>query len=90
MAICHNLFNHMKNGNKISKLIIGLLLELKEVINSKKKKHLIIENLTKIIDNRQNLLTNLKDKNTIMLNELSKMINKDSNKKKKSNYEKNK
>ena len=80
----------MKNGNKISKLIIGLLLELKEVINSKKKKHLIIENLTKIIDNRQNLLTNLKDKNTIMLNELSKMINKDSNKKKKSNYEKNK
>ena len=38
MAICHNLFNHMKNGNKISKLIIGLLLELKEVINSKKKK----------------------------------------------------
>ena len=39
--------------------------------------------MTKRIDNRQNLLTNLKDKNTIMLNEPSKIINKDSNKKKK-------
>lgn len=35
----------MKNDNQISRLIVSLMLELKAVINSKKDKHLIIENL---------------------------------------------
>ena len=64
------------------------MLELKAVINSKKDKHLIIENLAQKIDNYQNLFTNLEDKNTIILHESSKIIHKESNKREKSYYEK--
>ena len=38
IVICNNLHNIMKNDNQISNLIVGLLLELKEVINFHKKK----------------------------------------------------
>ena len=37
IVICNNLHNIMKNDNQISNLIVGLLLELKEVINFHKK-----------------------------------------------------
>ena len=77
IVICNNLHNIMKNDNQISNLIVGLLLELKEVINFPQKNNLIFENLSKRIDNYQNLFTNLKDKNIIILNEPPKIINKD-------------
>ena len=51
MDICNSLYNNMKNGDQTSNLIVGLLLEFKEIINSKDDKHLIVENLSKRIDN---------------------------------------
>ena len=77
IVICNNLHNIMKNDNQISNLMVGLLLKLKEVINFPQKNNLIFENLSKRIDNYQNLFTNLKDKNIIIFNEPPKIINKD-------------
>ena len=51
MDICNSLYNNMKNGDQTSNLIVGLLLEFKEIINSKDDKHLIVDNLSKRIDN---------------------------------------
>ena len=62
MAICNSLYNNMKYDNQISNLIVGLLLELKEVVHSIKK-HLIMEHLLARIDNCNNLFTSLKDNN---------------------------
>ena len=67
----------MKNDNQILNLIIGLLLELKKVINIPKQNNFIVEKLSKRIDNYKNLFTNLKDKNITILNEPPKIINKD-------------
>ena len=75
--ICNNLHNNMKNDNQILNLIIGLLLELKKVINIPKQNNFIVEKLSKRIDNYKNLFTNLKDKNITILNEPPKIINKD-------------
>ena len=88
IVICNNLHNIMKNDNQISNLMVGLLLKLKEVINFPQKNNLIFENLSKRIDNYQNLFTNLKDKNIIILNEPPKIINKDLKKRKNRTYEK--
>ena len=41
----------MKNGDQTSNLIVGLLLEFKEIINAKDDKHLIVDNLSKRIAN---------------------------------------
>ena len=68
-------------------LNVELMLELKDALRFKKEKHIIIDNLKKRIDNYQNLFTNMKDNNMIDLNEPSKVINKESNKRKKSHDE---
>ena len=81
-GIYNSLFNNMKNNDKISNLIVGLLLELKDVIHSKNVKRLIIENLSKRIDNYHNLFTNLKNKKITNLNKLQKITHKESKKKK--------
>ena len=52
MAICNSLYNNIKHDNQISNVIVGLLLELKEV-----------EHLLARIDNCNNLFTSLKDNN---------------------------
>ena len=49
MAIYNSLYNNMKHDDQISNLILGLLLELKEVVHSKKK-ILIIANLSTRIE----------------------------------------
>ena len=72
MAIRNNLFNEMEKDKQISSLIVGFMLKVKEVINSKKDKHLTVENVTKRIDNYQKLFTNMKENNIIILNEPSK------------------
>ena len=35
MNICNSLYNNMKNDDQTSNLIVDLLLEFKEIINSK-------------------------------------------------------
>ena len=41
----------MKNDDQTSNLIVDLLLEFKEIINSKDDKYLLVDNLLKIVDN---------------------------------------
>ena len=45
MDICNLLFNNTKNDVQLSNTIIGLLLELNEIINSNDDNDLIFHNL---------------------------------------------
>ena len=44
IAICNSLYNNVKNYEQISNLIVGLLLQLKDVIRSKNGKQFIKKN----------------------------------------------
>ena len=50
----------MKNDEQISNIIAGLLLEFKQIIHSKDEKRLILDNLSKRVDDYKNLFTFLK------------------------------
>lgn len=89
MAICNSLYNNMRNDEQISNLIIGLLLEFKEIVILIDGKDLILDNLSNRVENYKNLFTNLKDNNIINLIKPSKITHKESNKRKKSTYEQN-
>ena len=52
----------MKNDDQTSNLTVGLLLEFKEIINSKDDEHLIVDNLSKSVDNYKTLFTTMKKK----------------------------
>ena len=45
----------MKNDDQISNVIVSLLLEFKEIMNSKDDKHFIVDNLSKRVDNYKKL-----------------------------------
>ena len=60
MNICNSWYNNMKNDEQISNIIAGLLLEFKQIINSKDEKRLILDNLSKRVDDYKNLFTFLK------------------------------
>ena len=63
----------MRNDGQICNLIVGLLFEFKQIINSKDKKHLILDHLSKRVDNYKKLFTNMKDKKiSLILRNLSK------------------
>ena len=51
MNICNSLYINIRNDDQTSNLIVSLLLEFKEIINSKDGKHLIVDNLFKRFDN---------------------------------------
>ena len=51
MDICNSLYINIRNDDQTSNLIVSLLLEFKEIINSKDGKHLIVDNLFKRVDN---------------------------------------
>ena len=55
MDICNLLFNNTKNDVQLSNTIIGLLLELNEIINSNDDNDLIFENLAQRVDNYKKL-----------------------------------
>ena len=61
MDICNLLFNNTKNVVQLSNAIIGLLLELNQIINSNDDKILIFDNLSQRVDNYKQLFTNMKD-----------------------------
>ena len=63
MHICNLLFNNTKNDVQLSNTIIGLLLELNEIINSNDENNLIFDDLAQRVDNYKKLFTNMKDNN---------------------------
>ena len=46
----------MKNYDQISNLIVGLSLEFKQIINSKDETHLVLDNLSKRVDNYKKII----------------------------------
>ena len=49
-AIYDNLYNDIKNNNQMSNYVIGLLLEMRHVINNTKNKSIVISRLLKQTD----------------------------------------
>ena len=82
MDFCKSLFNNMKNDVQLSTTIIGLLLELNEIINSNEDKNLIFDNLSQRVDNYKKIFTNMKDNKITDLIEPSKKSPKESTKRK--------
>ena len=76
MDICNLLFNNTKNDIQLSNTIIGLLLELNEIINSNDDNDLIFDNLAQRVDNYKKLFTNMKDNEITNLIESSKKSSK--------------
>ena len=76
------LFNNTKNDVQLSNTIIGLLLELNEIINSNNDNNLIFDNLAQRVDNYKKLSTNMKDNKINNLIEPSKKSPKESTKRK--------
>ena len=60
-VICAELFNSLKGNFHLMKFIIGLILEVKEIITSKKEK-ISIERLTKQTNRFKTMFTTLKKK----------------------------
>ena len=58
----------MKNDVQLSTTIIGLLLELNQIINYNEDKSLIFHNLSQRVDNYKTWFTNVKD------NEINNLI----------------
>mgnify|MGYP005683130249 CR=1 FL=1 len=80
MDICNLLFNNTKNDVQLSNTIIGLLLELNQIINSNDDNNLIFGNLAQRVDNYKTLFTNMKDNKITNLIEPSPKSPKESNK----------
>ena len=70
------LFNNTKNDVQLSNTIIGLLLELNEIINSNNDNNLIFDNLAQRVDNYKKLSTNMKDNKITNLIEPSQTLRK--------------
>ena len=76
MNRCNLLFKNTKNDVQLSKTIIGLLLELNQIINLNYGKHLIFDNLSQRVDNYQKLFSNMKDNKITNLSNLPKNLRK--------------
>ena len=82
MDIFNLLFNNTKNDVQLSNIIIGLLLELNERINSNGDNVLIFNNLAQRVDSYKKLFTNMKENEIKNLIEPFKKSPKESNKRK--------
>ena len=76
MNICNLLFNNTKNDVQLSNTIIGLLLEINQIINSNDDKNLMFDNLSQRVDNYKKLFTNMKDNKITNLSNLPKNLRK--------------
>lgn len=83
MNICNTLYNNMKNDNKTSNIVVGLLLEVKNIIMSNENKQLIYDNLSNRVDNYKNAFSYMKDNKITNLIEPTKRSPTESNKRKK-------
>ena len=61
MVICGYLFNSLKGNSYLTKYVVGLILEVNEIITSKKEK-ISIERLTKQTNRFKTMFTTLKKK----------------------------
>ena len=73
----------MKYDSKTSNIIVGLLLEVEDIIMSNENKQLIYYNLSNRVDNYKNAFSYMKDNKITNLIEPSKRSPKESNKRKK-------
>ena len=85
-SICNKLYSVMKNNNKISTFVIGVLLEMKEVIISKKI-HVDLNWTITYFRNFKNTFTPLEKENHLILIEPLSSSIQENVKKKKSNHE---
>ena len=87
MDIRNSLYINIKNDDQTSNLIVGSFLKFKENINSKDDKHLLVDNLSKRVDDYKKIFTTMKDNNIINLTEQPKKSSTESNKRKIFTYE---
>ena len=87
MDIRNSLYINIKNDDQTSNLIVGSFLKFKENINSKDDKHLLVDNLSKRVDDYKKIFTTMKDNNVINLTEQPKKSSTESNKRKIFTYE---
>ena len=78
----------MKNDVQLSNTIIGLLLDLNEIINSNDDNDLLFDNLAQRVDNYEKWFSNMKDNEIKHLIKPSQKSPKESNKRKMCVYEK--
>ena len=64
----------MKNDDQTSNQIVVLLLEFKEIIQSKDDKYLIVDHSSKRVDTYKTLFTTMKDNNINNLTKSPKKI----------------
>ena len=55
MGICNLLLNNTKNDVQLSNTIIGLLLELNQIINSNDDNNLIFDNFAQRVNNYKSI-----------------------------------
>ena len=79
-VICDNLYHDIKNNNQISNYVIGLLLEMRHVINNTKNKSIVISRLIKQTENYKHIFSDMKENSNIFLNKPSKIQHKQSHK----------
>ena len=75
-VILDNLYNDIKNKSEISNYVIGLLLEIRHVINSTTDKTIMLSRLLELTKEFQNIFSNMNEKSNIMLNEPIKIHHK--------------
>ena len=87
MVICNQFYNSVKGINQITKYVVRLMLEIKEIINLITNEKINIDRLMKQTHRYKNMLTSLKDNSNLNLKEPYKITNKESTSRKRSIFE---
>ena len=66
-SICNDLYNVIKNNNGITALFVGMLLEMKDLINSKNNKQLNLDQMITHFSNYKNTFTPSEKENILVL-----------------------
>ena len=86
-SICNELYSVIKTNNELSTFVVGMLLEMKEVIISKQNKNLDINRMITHFSNFKNTFSSLEKDTWLILIEPSSSSTQENMKKKNSNHE---
>ena len=86
-SICNELYSVIKTNNELSTFVVGMLLEMKEVIISKQNKNLDINRMITHFSNFKNKFSSLEKDTWLILIEPSSSFTQENVKKKNSNHE---
>ena len=86
-SICNELYSVIKTNNELSTFVVGMLLEMKEVIISKQNKNLDINRMITHFSNFKNTFSPLEKATRLILIEQSSSSTQENVKKKNSNHE---